>query len=109
MWRGSTLLENMKSIFSQAKEFIGVEKSKPVVEGTTFVFVWYEKSKHRVFVDMGATVSAFEIHVYLATGVMPSRQKLVGFEGSCACVRVCKGFLCILSADTRSNLLLACV
>ena len=60
-----------------------VVESKPVVAGTTFVFVWYEKSKHRVFMDVGATVAAFEMHVYLATGVIPPRQKLVGFDGAC--------------------------
>jgi hypothetical protein len=71
----------MKSIFSQAREFMGVETSKPLVEGMAVVFVWYAKSKHRVFIDIGAAVSAFQVHLYLATGVMPSRQKLVGFEG----------------------------
>merc|ERR1719183_1645095 len=71
----------MKSIFSQAKEFMGVETSKPLAEGMAVVFVWYAKSKHRVFIDIGAAVSAFQVHLYLATGVMPSRQKLVGFEG----------------------------
>jgi len=74
----------MKSMLAQAKEMMGnVVESKPVVAGTTFVFVWYEKSKHRVFMDVGATVAAFEMHVYLATGVIPPRQKLVGFDGAC--------------------------
>ena len=70
----------MKSMFAQAKELMGVE-SKPVTAGHTFVFVWYERAKHRVFMDVGATASAFEINTYLATGVMPTRQKLVGFDG----------------------------
>jgi len=26
-------------------------------------------------------VAAFEMHLYLATGVVPTRQKLLGFEG----------------------------
>ena len=72
----------MKSMLAQAKELMGGLDNKPIVEGTTFVFVWYEKSKHRVFMDVGATVSAFEMHIYLATGVMPTRQKLLGFEGA---------------------------
>ena len=80
----------MKSMLAQAKEMMGnVVESKPVVAGTTFVFVWYEKSKHRVFMDVGATVAAFEMHVFLATGVIPPRQKIVGFDGctrgDCSC------------------------
>ena len=72
----------MKSMFSHAQQLMGnAVESKPVVAGTTFVFVWYEKSKHRVFMDVGATVAAFEMHVYLATGVLPPRQKIVGFDG----------------------------
>ena len=75
----------MKSMFSHAQQLMGnVVESKPVVAGTTFVFVWYEKSKHRVFMDVGATVAAFEMHVYLATGVLPPRQKIVGFDGACS-------------------------
>jgi hypothetical protein len=73
----------MKSMFSHAQQLMGnVVESKPVVAGTTFVFVWYEKSKHRVFMDVGATVAAFEMHVYLATGVLPQRQRIVGFDGA---------------------------
>ena len=72
----------MKSMLAQAKEFMGVEgASKPVLAGSTFVFVWFDKTKHRVFMDVGSTTSAFEMQLYLATGVMPSRQKLLGFQG----------------------------
>jgi len=111
-------LAKMKNMFAQAKEMMGVvDDKKSVITGTTFVFVWYEKSKHRVFMDVGATVwiscklfvqkngidctiydlctrlreltpsttgeqvAAFEMHLYLATGVVPTRQKLLGFEG----------------------------
>ena len=69
-------------MLAQAKELMGSLDNKPILEGTTFVFVWYEKSKHRVFMDVGATVSAFEMNIYLVTGVMPPRQKLLGFEGA---------------------------
>lgn len=76
----------MKSMFAQAKELMGVDSAKPVTAGHTFVIVWYERAKHRVFMDVGATASAFEMNLYLATGVMPTRQKLVGFDGEGACV-----------------------
>ena len=50
-------LAKMKNMFAQAKEMMGVvDDKKSVITGTTFVFVWYEKSKHRVFMDVGATV-----------------------------------------------------
>ena len=91
----------MKSMFAQAKEMMGVEP-KPVVAGHTFVFVWYERAKHRVFMDVGATASAFEMNTYLATGVMPTRQKLVGFDGkrmrACVdCGARCRAAWCIPS------------
>jgi hypothetical protein len=52
-----------------------------VSDGTTFVFVRYENSTYRVVMDVGSTVSAFQIQLYLATGVLPMCQRLVGFEG----------------------------
>ena len=52
-----------------------------VSDGTTFVFVRYENSTYRVFMDVGSTVSAFQMQLYLATGVLPMCQRLVGFEG----------------------------
>jgi hypothetical protein len=51
------------------------------VSDGTFVFVRYENSTYRVFMDVGSTLSAFQIQLYLATGVLPMCQRLVGFEG----------------------------
>ena len=54
--------------------------------------LWYEKSKHRVFLDLGATMgehlsaielvltvspASFQLSVFLVTGVLPARQKIL--------------------------------
>jgi hypothetical protein len=56
-----------------------------VSDGTSFVYVRYENSTYRVFMDVWSTVSAFQIQLYLATGVLPMCQRLVGFEGMRFC------------------------
>eukprot|EP00292_Cryptomonas_paramecium_P009021 CAMPEP_0113706040 /NCGR_PEP_ID=MMETSP0038_2-20120614/27488_1 /TAXON_ID=2898 /ORGANISM="Cryptomonas paramecium" /LENGTH=254 /DNA_ID=CAMNT_0000631157 /DNA_START=23 /DNA_END=783 /DNA_ORIENTATION=- /assembly_acc=CAM_ASM_000170 len=58
------------------------KESPPLSSGIAEVELHYEHTKHRLHMDLGATAAAFCTQVYLATGVVPARQKIVGFKTS---------------------------
>lgn len=54
----------------------------PLVTGVAEVELSYEQQRYKLHLDVSATAAAFCTQVYLATGVIPSRQKIVGFKTS---------------------------
>ena len=52
----------------------------PLVTGVAEVELSYEQQRHKLHLDVSATSAAFCTQVYLATGVIPARQKIVGFK-----------------------------
>lgn len=40
----------------------------------------YEQTSFRLWLDIYATAAAFSTQIYLATGVIPSRQNIIGFQ-----------------------------
>ncbi|EKX39216.1 hypothetical protein GUITHDRAFT_114651 [Guillardia theta CCMP2712] len=67
----------MKAFFQQAKELMEGKPSKQCRQAVVYTVLWYEKSKHRVFLDLGATMASFQLSVFLVTGVLPARQKIL--------------------------------
>ena len=56
------------------------EQQPPLVTGVAEVELSYEQHRYKLHLDVSATSAAFCTQVYLATGVIPSRQKIVGFK-----------------------------
>jgi hypothetical protein len=56
----------------------------PLVTGVAEVELSYEQQRYKLHLDVSATAAAFCTQVYLATGVIPSRQKIVGFKVFCS-------------------------
>ena len=48
--------------------------------GVYVIELSYEQTCYRLWLDVYATVAAFSTRVYLATGVIPQRQNIVGFQ-----------------------------
>eukprot|EP00961_Rhodomonas_salina_P193814 2616634-Rhodomonas_salina.2 len=46
------------------------------------IIIHYENNAFRVLYYVGQSVASFCLNVFLATGVIPSRQKIIGFEVS---------------------------
>ncbi len=59
------------------------QEQAPVVSGVVEVELSYEQSRHKLHLDVSATAAAFCTQIYLATGVIPARQKIVGFKVNC--------------------------
>jgi hypothetical protein len=59
------------------------QEQAPVVSGVAEVEVSYEQSRYKLHLDVSATAAAFCTQIYLATGVIPARQKIVGFKVHC--------------------------
>lgn len=80
----------MNVLFKKAEEIgskvfgVGGSQSQndqpALVSGVAEVELSYEQQRHKLHLDVSATAAAFSTQVYLATGVIPSRQKIVGFK-----------------------------
>jgi hypothetical protein len=48
--------------------------------GVYCVDLFHEEARYRVYLDIYETAAVFSTRVYLATGVIPARQCIVGFQ-----------------------------
>ncbi len=48
--------------------------------GVYCVDLIHEEAKYRLYLDIYETAAVFSTRVYLATGVIPARQCIVGFQ-----------------------------
>mmetsp|Transcript_14711 Transcript_14711/g.22878 ORF Transcript_14711/g.22878 Transcript_14711/m.22878 type:complete len:82 (+) Transcript_14711:71-316(+) len=74
----NTHLNSFQNMFGLRPE------ARPQVQPTSVaaVMLAYEDKSFNLHLDITASVAAFSVRVYLATGVFPNRQKIIGFAVS---------------------------